>query len=361
MSRKSVAFFSRPVLTGASTGTGISACALRIYQALEKAHSLHSYTVYAGIPPYHSIFSVLVYDFLSPLIFLLRHFRQRFDTLFFIEPSQAIWIGLLVAWYKPQTVCVLVHDCFYLESTSPYALYSKALYQKAISHSNTVLTTTDENAELIRRLYGRTARVLPLGPSLDSDSSNLSDMHSEKLKQQPLRIGYIGSSVPRKRLLSMQVLIKKLAEDKILTDYVLAGPIDQAVLRALKTTVEAHTEYAELTYLGCIPESNKPKFYRSLHLLFFPTSLEGYGIPVVEAAYFGLPCFVFQDAKLPHFIKDLCFEDTHDFVKLRTFATYSREEASGAEREIMAEYQEKISRNQAVVHSLDWGRFAEVI
>ena len=360
MSNKAVAFFSRPVLTGASTGTGISACALRIYQALEKTHYIRTYTSFRSVPAYHSILSVLVYDFLSPFIFLIKNFRQRFDSLFFIEPSQAIWIGLLAVWYKPVNVCVLVHDCFFLENMSPYSLYSRYFYRKAIRRSTKILTTTYENAEQIFRVFGRMAQVLPLGPSLDTDTP-LSDPNQIKYNHEPLRIGYIGSSVPRKRLLSFLKLIKKLAHEEIVAEYILAGPIDAVTLRTLRLSVEAHAKYATLRYLGCISEAEKPEFYHALHVLFFPTSLEGYGMPVVEAAYFGLPCFVLKDARLPRFIKNMCFEDTEEFLEIQRYVAYMSSPSSESLHDDREHYLDKILRNQAEVRCLDWNRFSEVV
>jgi hypothetical protein len=64
---------------------------------------------------------------------------------------------------------------------------------------------------------------------------------------------------------------------------------------------------------------------------------------------------------LPRCVKDLCFEDTDEFMELRTFARCSRDQSLDQKQEQMSKYQEKISQNQAVVRGLDWGRFAEVI
>ena len=52
-----------------------------------------------------------------------------------------------------------------------------------------------------------------------------------------------------------------------------------------------------------IPNMND--FYNSLDLFVFPTSIEGYGMPIVEAMACGKPVITLEDAEIPSNLRQL--------------------------------------------------------
>jgi glycosyltransferase involved in cell wall biosynthesis len=55
-----------------------------------------------------------------------------------------------------------------------------------------------------------------------------------------------------------------------------------------------------------VPDNELAGFYNSLDVFCFPTGIEGYGLPAVEAMACGKPVMVLQDAIIPEEIKSRC-------------------------------------------------------
>lgn len=59
-------------------------------------------------------------------------------------------------------------------------------------------------------------------------------------------------------------------------------------------------------FVGFVPEERMTDFYNSLDVFVFPSRIEGYGLPVVEAFACRKPVVVLSDAILPDEIKSRC-------------------------------------------------------
>ncbi len=71
-----------------------------------------------------------------------------------------------------------------------------------------------------------------------------------------------------------------------------------------------------IRFLGFIPDKDLPAFFSSIDLFVFPSAVEGYGLPIVEALACGVPVATMEDALIPEEVK------RHTFV-------VSREELPG--------------------------------
>ena len=63
-----------------------------------------------------------------------------------------------------------------------------------------------------------------------------------------------------------------------------------------------------IKFLGFIPDDELVQFYNSLDLFVFPTAIEGYGLPPVEAMACGVPVVIMSDAIMPDDVKRHCFQ-----------------------------------------------------
>lgn len=59
-----------------------------------------------------------------------------------------------------------------------------------------------------------------------------------------------------------------------------------------------------IEFLGFIPDDNMNEFYNSLDVFVFPTIMEGYGLPIVEAMACGKQVVTLEDALIPRDIKN---------------------------------------------------------
>lgn len=112
-----------------------------------------------------------------------------------------------------------------------------------------------------------------------------------------LRIGYLGMLDKRKRvnLLIDAYSKRKLRKVKL---FIAGKGLDEARLKAQAGT--------DSFFSGFVPKNKLSNFYNNLDLFIFPSALEGYGLPIVEAMACGLPVVVLKDSKIPEEVKGRC-------------------------------------------------------
>lgn len=124
------------------------------------------------------------------------------------------------------------------------------------------------------------------------------DLRPQRKKDRVFRIGTLAQLDARKRI---NILIKSFKKSKIEGELVIAGRgIDEDSLRSLANGDE------RIRFLGRVPESDLIDFYNSLDVFVFPTWIEGYGLPIVEAMACKKPVVVLNDAIIPEEVKSRC-------------------------------------------------------
>lgn len=118
-------------------------------------------------------------------------------------------------------------------------------------------------------------------------------------KREEIKIvGYLGQLDRRKRV---DVLINSFRRYSNNLQLLIAGTgVDADKLRALAKGDK------RITFLGRIPDDDLPSFYNRIDVLVFPTWLEGYGLPIVEAMACNRPVVVLKDARMPDEVKNRC-------------------------------------------------------
>ena len=115
-----------------------------------------------------------------------------------------------------------------------------------------------------------------------------------------IRIGYLGMLDRRKRV---DVLVDSFRRSRLDAELVIAGRgLDESILR------EIAGGDTRIRFLGFVKEENLCSFYNSLDIFVFPTWLEGYGLPIVEAMACGRPVVVLSDAIIPQEVKQRCIK-----------------------------------------------------
>lgn len=123
------------------------------------------------------------------------------------------------------------------------------------------------------------------------------------------RIGTLSVLDTRKRI---DLLIKGFLQANTDAELVIGGRgTDEARLRALSN------EDKRIKFLGFIPDDRLVDFYNSLDIFVFPSALEGYGLPIIEAMACKKPVVVLKDAVIPEEIKGRCIvvESLKEFFK----------------------------------------------
>ncbi len=109
------------------------------------------------------------------------------------------------------------------------------------------------------------------------------------------RVGTLSYLDPRKRI---DFLIKAFLKADVKGELLIAGNgIDYLRLKALAG------KDPRIKFLGFIPDKKIVEFYNSLDIFVFPTKVEGYGFPMVEAMACKKPVVTLSDANIPNDIK----------------------------------------------------------
>ena len=111
-------------------------------------------------------------------------------------------------------------------------------------------------------------------------------------------IGTLSQLDKRKRI---DLLIRQFRESKVGAELVIAGQgPDREILRCLAG------DDKRIRFVGLVPDDRLAEFYNSLDLFVFPTGIEGYGLPAVEAMACGKAVVVLSDAILPDEVRNRC-------------------------------------------------------
>jgi len=124
------------------------------------------------------------------------------------------------------------------------------------------------------------------------------DLEPQPRKHSRFIIGTLGQLDKRKRV---DLLIRQFKASRIDADLVIAGQgMDYPLLKELAD------EDPRIRFLGLVPNEKLCEFYNSLDLFVFPTFLEGWGLPPVEAMACEKPVVIMDDAIMPHEVRSRC-------------------------------------------------------
>jgi len=111
---------------------------------------------------------------------------------------------------------------------------------------------------------------------------------------------YVGNSYPHKNLQALARAFKKILQIKPNLQLVLVGQENYFSKRLEKETRALGLEIPkQVNFTGFIPDKDLPKLFRQASLYVFPSLLEGFGLPPLEAMNFGLPVASSNSSCLP--------------------------------------------------------------
>ena len=127
-------------------------------------------------------------------------------------------------------------------------------------------------------------RVVPYGVDSDRFSSRLIPVD----RPHPVVL-YFGGIKPRKNLDRLLDVWARLVTDMPEALLTISGG---GVLLDHYRSVVRERKIPNVSFLGYVEERDKPFIYKAADVFVFPSTLEGFGLPVLEAMASGLPCVV---------------------------------------------------------------------
>lgn len=141
-------------------------------------------------------------------------------------------------------------------------------------------------------------------------------LKADFLKNDSFTIGTISNLNPRKRV---DILIKSFLKANIPNSKLKIGGRGPELEKLKKLA----NNDSRIEFLGFISDDNINDFYNSLDIFVFPSSIEGYGLPIVEAMACGKPVITLEDAEIPKEIKNRTIiskkENLADLIKSSEF------------------------------------------
>ena len=268
------------------------------------------------IPTFHSIWSIIFYDIINPVLIALKYRNTKLDHVFFLDVSQCVSIFLIKRILKGTKITTLVHA--YPEEKGLYLDYARCLTKIAIKHSDKIISTADENKKRLLKKYSWCTPdkivVLPLGLTIYPNQKK-KDLKLP-IKKKVVTLGYLGASLYRKRLERLNDLMQHANKNNLPLTIITAGPIKPAFIDLFTSNI---SDIVNFYHFGLISEEEKVSFFSLIDAFIFPTEREGYGLPILESFYYKKPCIVFNKAKIPEILKSHCLLLNKDLNNFNNF------------------------------------------
>ncbi len=198
----------------------------------------------------------------------------------------------------------LVHDLIPIRLREHYTVGAVAMftaYYESFARTDAVLATTHGVADELRRfLEGRALRVPPIMvvplPAQLSGTARVISLAPARDEREPLKLVTVVSWERRKNLLRLlRALARAQRETTIALTLVGRRGLDigyDAEVEALLATAR------DVTVTGPLPDDALVALIAASHATVYPSSEEGFGLPVGESLWLGRPCMCHDASSL---------------------------------------------------------------
>jgi glycosyltransferase involved in cell wall biosynthesis len=137
-------------------------------------------------------------------------------------------------------------------------------------------------------------------------------------------------------------------------ELVIAGTRHQEYENRVIQEAELHGTAKRVRFTGEISEEEKHWYYKNCSAFAFPSLAEGFGLPLIEAMYYGKPAFIATGTSLPEIGGDQahCFHNFEPEYMQRVFEEGMRHYATAKPMQAIRERALKFSWDQAAIDYL---------
>ncbi len=181
----------------------------------------------------------------------------------------------------------------------------KAMTAVSIKKSQKILTISEfSKNEIIDHYHLKNENVIVTYPGLSPDLK-LTDGLSFSQLQTKFKISkdyilFVSTIQPRKNLTRLIEAFEKIDFAGILVLVGKKGWLYESIFKRIKTS----PKHDQIMYLDFVDTKDLAGLYKHAVCLAMPSLYEGFGIPVVEAMYFGCPVVVSRTTSLPEIARD---------------------------------------------------------
>ena len=233
---------------------------------------------------------------------LVRNFEQ-FDLI------HTLYFNLIFSPFKyKKPVITTVHDAreindISLQKTSAKLMIYKKLVHyigtRALKSDYLICVSTQTKEEMVKLGYPKNnAYVVNLGIGKNFLTNKFITKPADYRK---FNVGYIGSFAENKNI-SFIFNTAKILKNSV--NFYLWGSKNQNYSVLLKEASKLKT----VKFMGFAPGERLINIYDSFDVFAFPSTYEGFGLPILEAQARGLPVIIYKYGKIPKEVRKYCFE-----------------------------------------------------
>lgn len=234
---------------------------------------------------------------------LLQQYQiDLFHTPFFDAPS-------LVACPVVITIHDLIFDRYPEYMPQRYLrFYYKTLTELSVRKASQIITVSEATKRDLVDIYG--VKKSNITVTSEATTSEFKPVSAEEAERVRLRyklpaqfVLTVGTMRPQKNI---PTLVKAFASIASQTDaaLVLAGKADSRWADEITPLIEAFNLQGRVMRIGHVPEADLPALYTLADCFAFPSIIEGFGLPALEAMACGTAVVASYTASLPEVVGD---------------------------------------------------------
>lgn len=233
---------------------------------------------------------------------LQQHQIDLFHTPFFDAPS-------LVTCPVVITIHDLIFDRYpeYMPQ-GHFRLYYRLLTELSVRKASQIVTVSEATKRDLVELYGITPANITVTPEATTDKFKpVSIEGAERVRQRynlPAQfVLTVGTMRPQKNI---PTLVKAFADIASQTEakLVLAGKADSRWADEITPLIEEFNLQERVLRIGHVEEADLPGLYTLADCFAFPSIIEGFGLPALEAMACGTAVIASYAASLPEVVGD---------------------------------------------------------
>jgi len=189
-------------------------------------------------------------------------------------------------------IIAIVH---HLRASERHPRWQQSIYRRIerryLQTVDGFIFNSPQTRENVQSLLGSSADGVVGLPGRDHISPNLTprQIRQRALLPGPLRVLFVGSIIPRKRVLDILEALALLPEDEWKLDIFGSQTDAPEYVKRLGSTMDRLGLAGSVRLHGFQPQGVIEEAMRASHLLVMPSEHEGFGIAYLEAMGFGLP------------------------------------------------------------------------
>lgn len=300
---------------------GIGRYIENLIKQLEKLDQQHEYFIFlsahnlADYQPINANFKkvladIKVYSWQEQLLLPILLKRYHLDLVHFTHFNAPIFYGgkylvtihdLIISHY-PSSRATTLNPILYSLKLFLYKLVVKVVAHRALK----IMTVSNYSKKDIMKLLSiASSKILVTYEGVDLPIENQLDGQALKstLGIDKDFIMYVGSAYPHKNLDTLIVAFQKVLAKNNNLQLVLVGHKNYFYQR-LEQEIDQQSLATSIILTGYLSDEELSCLYQSAKLYLFPSLIEGFGLPPLEAQSYGLPVLSSSATCLPEILGD---------------------------------------------------------